>query len=266
MKRLIFAFVLMLAPAERCLAISTQFEDLVAATQYAVGSSFTSGGIRFDVLSYPYSFPLRVGTNNYAGGSGHELWMGSGVGVQIAIPPATSQVSFKFGQYHSDNGLRINGVESPWRTNIRQLDGTTLGGVAVTVEDTSQIRPIGTVTLTGAISSLFVGGVEFAIDDLDITAPAASPDFDADGDVDGADFLRWQRGLGTSSAAAANGDADGDRDVDGADLVVWRNGLGATIAEAAVSIPEPSALILAVVSFAALSHHRRARARNILVP
>ncbi len=52
-------------------------------------------------------------------------------------------------------------------------------------------------------------------------------DADGDGDVDGNDFLAWQRGLGkTSGATFADGDADGDGDVDGSDLGVWRNNFG----------------------------------------
>ncbi len=54
-------------------------------------------------------------------------------------------------------------------------------------------------------------------------ARAASADFDADGDVDGNDFLAWQRGLGAAgNATAEDGDADGDQDVDGDDLATWK--------------------------------------------
>jgi hypothetical protein len=64
---------------------------------------------------------------------------------------------------------------------------------------------------------------------------ADSPaDFDSDSDVDGADFLAWQRGLGSTDAAAtrANGNADNDVDVDAADLAVWRASFGAPRAPA----------------------------------
>jgi hypothetical protein len=58
--------------------------------------------------------------------------------------------------------------------------------------------------------------------------PALAGDFDADGDVDGNDFLLWQRGLGTQPlvAEASHGDADGDRDVDAADLGLWSGNFG----------------------------------------
>lgn len=49
-----------------------------------------------------------------------------------------------------------------------------------------------------------------------------SGDFDGDNDVDGSDFLAWQRGFGlTSGAAPGDGDANGDGAVDAADLTVW---------------------------------------------
>ncbi len=78
-------------------------------------------------------------------------------------------------------------------------------------------------------------------------------DFDADGDVDGADFLAWQRGLGKSiDATRADGDADHDFDVDAADLAVWRSDYAAALA-AVASVPEPSAAALAFLAGAALT-------------
>jgi hypothetical protein len=47
-------------------------------------------------------------------------------------------------------------------------------------------------------------------------------DFDGDGDVDGRDFLLWQRGFGKTPASKADGDSDNDGDVDGNDLVIWQ--------------------------------------------
>ena len=47
-------------------------------------------------------------------------------------------------------------------------------------------------------------------------------DFDLDGEVDGQDFLAWQRSFGLNgSASRSDGDADSDGDVDSADLSIW---------------------------------------------
>ena len=62
-------------------------------------------------------------------------------------------------------------------------------------------------------------------------------DFDADGDVDGFDFLAWQRGFGLASPSAevslADGDANADGAVDGDDLSRWQTEFGSLTASSA---------------------------------
>ena len=54
-------------------------------------------------------------------------------------------------------------------------------------------------------------------------------DFDGDGDVDGRDFLAWQRGFGIQTdAQLSNGDSNSDGDVDEGDLQVWQASYGQT--------------------------------------
>ncbi|NOZ39766.1 MAG: hypothetical protein GXP24_06020 [Planctomycetes bacterium] len=65
-------------------------------------------------------------------------------------------------------------------------------------------------------------GVWSAMIEATFVGPQA--DFDADGDVDGTDFLVWQRGFGiTSGATLTEGDADSNGTVDAADLVAWQS-------------------------------------------
>jgi hypothetical protein len=244
--RLVASLLLVTVTATPCFAYSTNFEDLVPLTQYAIGSSFASGDIGFKVVSFPASYPLRVAANNYAGGGGKELWMGSGVGVEVSLPPGVSQVAFKFGQYHPQNGLRVNGVSLPFNTTIRDSNGLVLGGVNVAVANTPS-KFYGVVTLSGPVQSLALGGVEFAVDDIAITAPAIQPDFDGDSDVHGADFLTWQRTLGATNPPAGSGDADADHDVDGTDLAAWRFRFGGS-AQTVTAIPEPSAISVAMIA------------------
>jgi beta-glucanase (GH16 family) len=78
-----------------------------------------------------------------------------------------------------------------------------------------------------------------------VTPAAPSADFDADGDVDGADLLTWQRGTGTVSGAirsGGNANAGFDGDVDGGDLSTWREQFGGSgLGEAVgVAVPEPA--------------------------
>jgi hypothetical protein len=79
-----------------------------------------------------------------------------------------------------------------------------------------------------------------------------SADFDRDTDVDGGDFLAWQRGFGTPSAVKADGDANGDSSVTGTDLGLWASQYGtplplAGLAAGSATVPEPASVGLVVV-------------------
>jgi hypothetical protein len=78
--------------------------------------------------------------------------------------------------------------------------------------------------------------------------PAAN--FDTDGDVDGADFLRWQRSFGTMGGALkAQGDANVDGNVDAQDLAIWQTEYGTTPPLSAVNtVPEPATIILILLA------------------
>jgi subtilisin-like proprotein convertase family protein len=61
-------------------------------------------------------------------------------------------------------------------------------------------------------------------------------DYDRDDDVDGNDFLLWQRGLGSAVTPAGSGaDGDGDGVVDGGDLDAWQGGFGSSAVAALAS-------------------------------
>jgi hypothetical protein len=68
----------------------------------------------------------------------------------------------------------------------------------------------------------------FDFKSFDITDSSLVPsaDFNDSGQINGFDFLQWQRGFGTLAAVHADGDADYDADVDGADLAVWESQFG----------------------------------------
>ncbi|MBN1853463.1 MAG: hypothetical protein JW829_12090 [Pirellulales bacterium] len=85
-------------------------------------------------------------------------------------------------------------------------------------------------------------------------------DFDADGDVDGNDFLAWQTGFGIQvGALPADGDANGDGRVDRDDYLVWEGNFGLSTESGTSAagtgfsgggisqIPEPSAAGLILI-------------------
>ena len=86
----------------------------------------------------------------------------------------------------------------------------------------------------------------FATNPQAAASPSFPGDFDADGRIDGRDFLIWQSHAGMPDGATlADGDADGDGDVDGDDFVVWHTAISEAAGEtAALNVPEPVGMVL----------------------
>jgi hypothetical protein len=83
----------------------------------------------------------------------------------------------------------------------------------------------------------------------------SSADFDEDTDVDGNDFLRWQRNHGkTVGAFHSQGDADRDGDVDAMDLARWTTHYnGAPTETASAPVPEPGMAVQLICGIALLA-------------
>lgn len=86
--------------------------------------------------------------------------------------------------------------------------------------------------------------------------PAPLANFDGDTDVDGDDFLIWQRGYGlTGQTDNSLGDANFDGTVNGADRAVWEDQYGtvAPLSAASSAVPEPSSALLALMAALAIA-------------
>jgi hypothetical protein len=128
--------------------------------------------------------------------------------------------------------------------------------------DAFAFTPTSTLTLIDATASLLLGefgsvtflgsttadvNYDLANGDvyLDNFQGAGTPgDFDEDGDVDGRDFLVWQRGGSPAPLSST-------------DLATWQSAYGNGPLAALNSVPEPSALLIALVAAACMGAQRR---------
>ena len=142
--------------------------------------------------------------------------------------------------YHVNTG---NGIEEATiNQKVNDLTWVSLGSFSFTAGSH-------TIVLDGQASS---NGSVVIADVVRVVIPAPSndlADFDVDGDVDGRDFLAWQRGFGKASPTLADGDANSDNLVDELDLGIWQTQYDATPLVAALAIPD-SDISVALVSAA----------------
>lgn len=93
------------------------------------------------------------------------------------------------------------------------------------------------------------------------STPFLGGDFDEVGGVTAADLALWRAGFGTATGAIhMQGDADADGDVDGNDFVIWQRQLGQGAAVGAASaVPEPAGVAILMAACGAAAARRRRR-------
>jgi hypothetical protein len=117
------------------------------------------------------------------------------------------------------------------------------GSTALNAGDSALAPGVGGTPATDQRGGSFSRVVGAAIDigAFEAPAPTMPADFDGDNDVDGHDFLAWQRG---------EGDANGDDESDGEDLTIWMDSFGEQ-ADLAASTLTQAALPSSVAALAA---------------
>lgn len=147
--------------------------------------------------------------------------------------PAFSNVNNFMGSNHLDF-IHI-GIDL-----LADLAGAPFGGTGFTI-------PLGPGTYTYHVQQVDEQLTGYTLDFVvEGESGPDSADFDGDGDVDGQDFLAWQRG-GSPNALSA------------ADLALWQEQYGMGSLVAPVSVPEPTTLLSVVSGFLAAIMYRSRR-------
>jgi hypothetical protein len=151
-----------------------------------------------------------------------------------------------FGSSSIGNGTHLLSIAKSGNTLTLNVDKENNGSIDFSSGPIDLTDPANAF-LNGTNSRIYFGGPSnYVWDDLNIAvAPSLHPgDFDADGDVDGADFVAWQTNFPKASGALlSEGDADSDGDVDGADFVVWQTNFPFSPGPGTSPIPEPASMI-----------------------
>jgi hypothetical protein len=152
--------------------------------------------------------------------------------------------------------------------NILLNQNATVSGIFGNTKYNWTISYTGNITWGDADNSVIAAGGIVGTGGTDVvliglsseTVAVDDADFDNDSDVDGNDFLIWQRGVGVGTTNAA-GDANGNSVVDGADLAVWKTqfGPGAPAAGAIGAVPEPAGGVLFMLAALAMGGAYRCR-------
>ena len=169
----------------------SQTQTQIAQLQITNANSVVEGEFRY--VNLPTTLLLKPG-HDYA------LTMSKGVDGDLVHGPAPFSGTSPVPTLSLTNFIPLRATtDGQYPTTLP--DGTTMSGAPSEQQFAYRFYVGPTATLT--------------------SIPLQLVDFNSDGSADGADFLIWQRGLGTTGAVRAQGDADGNGVVDAFDLSLW---------------------------------------------
>jgi hypothetical protein len=198
----------------------------------------------------------------------------NGADKKFTVADSSANLEWADGKWHHI-AASWDGFENRGRVFVDGVQvGTNVMGTTLTTATPqaswSLATALGARNNAGTIDGFWSG----LIDDFRVYAAQLSPaqvlaiynqttiapdpaDFDQNGQVDGIDFLIWQRGFGIGTTPA-EGDANGDHVVDAADLTAWKDAMNGVFSTATVAaVPEPSAAMLLVAAVGGLAGFRR---------
>jgi hypothetical protein len=233
-------------------------------------------------LSFQYSVP---GTGTL---SGIVEFTGARNNLVLTIDPSTGQAAIQNESPFFDVGLvaytvtsksgKLQTANGTWNSLQDQALPSWDQADNASANRITEFKTSGSTGLAGGATVLNLGapvttsagaldiddfGFQFALSSGQIvngivkfgSLPTFTPnvaDYNHDGNVDGADFLVWQRGVGSAVTPGTGADGSHNGVIDAADLALWKTNFGSATAVAA-SVPEPGALALLMVAAATIS-------------
>ena len=129
------------------------------------------------------------------------------------------------------------------------LDSSLIGSYSAVYTLTFSDEDIQGATNLSSLTLLLTG---------EVVSASGDADFNQDMDVDGDDFLAWQRGF-NGGTTKSQGDSDNNGIVNEVDLAIWEQQFGTNTSPStiAVTVPEPSSSFLAFLAYICLSVIRK---------
>lgn len=158
-------------------------------------------------------------------------------------------VEMKF-DFYSEFGAKYGSSDYISSTGIQIADANTANDVWLP-HNLNAVAPAGAVEARLAFVFIQPGVDAGSVHIEDVSFTNLDLEFDADananGDVEGSDFLLWQRGFGKDDGTSVSqGDFNYDGSVNAGDLDVWeaQYGVSAPFTYSSASVPEPSSVAL----------------------
>lgn len=227
-------------------AFDTSGENIIINADSTVASG-PNGGAGFNGLNIDFDaadYQIEVEAKLLAGNTAPEFNVMLGDNDGDDSGPMMGSEDYNFTVETSnfndvDFSTFIIPLGSGSETSIVNTFGFTNGGDGLQNFDLSQMQ-IQAIEEAGGVLNLEIA--RFSI----VERPEGAPgDFDNDGDVDGADFLVLQQGLGTT--------------FDASDLLAWETAYGGAALAAAAAVPEPTSCVMLLYGMFLISARRSTR-------
>jgi hypothetical protein len=218
-----------------------------------IDGGFTQSGITFQPQHGEQWIDLAAHSSN-SKTSGVTQSIATTVGQRYAINFFVGSATDNFFFYPATVDLSISGGPRTSHTNPT-APNNMLNWRLFTVNFTATNSNTNITFFNGGDSNNFLSALDnVSVEPVDFF----DADFNEDGKVDADDLTVWTAGFGVvGTAVHTTGDADQDQNVDGGDFLVWQRELGLGVLAAAVPEPVSSSLVMFVVAaFAVLRRSR----------